>query len=242
MQSRKNDGIGLISLIRFLGTTLMAAYLTGCASRSFQQPGDKSLQVDPEKHTEILYPEEAVKSEKSSQEIRRARPNNTAIGLKITGGIINGAGVEYSQFIRSDTRLTANFEAVFPMGEHLLCSTYLSGWKTLSFRLEQFLSNSFYYGVGPGIQTQQFIANCDPGTYWPGASKPKKSEYGLVGIDAGIGNEWQSESGLYGGCEWAGIFLGAKVSQYGDDLNGHERKPWPITPRLLSCHLGLVFK
>ncbi len=180
-----------------------------------------------------------------SSKSRKIHPNDTTLGLELMAGIpVLGAGVRAGHFFDADKRWGTNFELAIPVGEHLSCGSYVSGWATLATRFEHFLGNSFYYGIGPGIGYQRYLSSCQNSYSSDDVSSTRTSgrwSYGLVGIDVGLGNEWRSNSGLFGGCEWFGGFFGMPVVKNGEEVKDGTRMPLPFAPRILACYLGTAF-
>jgi len=189
-------------------------------------------------------------NELTSEEVRQVDPRKFAIAPVFGPSLIVEIGLKFARFVDPNTRWAANLNFARILGDmsgHAGCGIRPSadGWEIFAVRREQFLGNSFYFGLGPAVQDQVwFWSGCDISTSSPNtstqttASKSRYWHYGLVGLDAGIGNEWRSSSGLFGGCEWFGGFVGMKVWQHGDEVTHGGNKPYRFTPRLLACHLG----
>lgn len=191
--------------------------------------------------------------EQTNAEMRSANPNDTFVGLGLVSGVVIGASVSAGKFVDANNRWTTSLEAVASFGKPMGCGGHAAGWGTLSLRKERFIGNSFYYGVGPAIQNQHYFSLCssesvaapeesrDTGASSYGEGSSSRWEYGLVGADLGVGNEWRTSSGFFGGCEWVGAFVGVEVWKRGKEMNKGRHIPMGVTPRILSCRMGLSF-
>ncbi len=178
-----------------------------------------------------------------SQHSRRLHPNASILGLELMPGVPfpwEGVGVRVGRFITATKRWAANFELAVPAFEEPGCDSYTSGWGIIAARFEHFLGNSFYYGIGPGLSYQKKCSQISRGSQSHGPES-KRVEYGLVGIDAGLGNEWRSTSGLFWGCEWFGGFMGKSIVKRGKGIIAGEKMPTLFEPRFFASYMGASF-
>lgn len=207
-----------------------------------------------------LFPTTSLgQQEPTSREIRKANPHDTTVMLTHMNlaFFLVGAGVGVGHFVDPETRWTAALEGqIYPLIGGLggsECIPRNRGNTTFAARREKFVNNSFFYSIGPAIQTQYYNLECPYALLRRIASRPDTSaqdsvsekswQYGLVGADFGVGNEWRTKSGFFGGCEWIGAFAGVRVWKKGEvDQNGSRiTMPIPVTARLLNCRVGMSF-
>lgn len=187
-------------------------------------------------------PKNTVGEKELSSRAQRGAKLPTTVAIELEGGLILGLGVKAGRFTDANVRWAANLELAVPWGETLGCHAYVDGWGTLAFRREQFLTDSFYFGLGPAFQHQRWHANCLSLGSLSDSQQSGKWAYETIGLDMGIGNEWLSSSGLMGGCEWVGGTFSTKVLRHGDELKeGGRTMPASFTGRILACHLGVAF-
>ncbi|MEI6398164.1 MAG: hypothetical protein WCO71_05275 [Pseudomonadota bacterium] len=226
---------------------------------TFWMPGATKVQVKATAimkgaHSDLndIFHSKTVGSElNNSEKIRQTHMPKLAVAQVLEAGMVVGVGLRVGHFVDHDTRWTATLklETIFHDPPYRYCNRRrVQGWATLAVRRETFIGNSFYYGLGPAIQQQDWAYNScecldnspDVSTHQP-AVKKRLRQYGLIGVDAGIGNEWRSPFGLFGGCEWLGGFLGIKVWQRGDEFISGDNYPYRFIPRVVTCHLGYEF-
>lgn len=150
-----------------------------------------------------------------SHEARQERPKAKFLALgfwSVRAGVYTGASTRYA--------LKWEWASVYkysnscrPIYHHSSPYSALD----VSLRYEEFLGNSFYVAAGPA--TGVVKKNVD--TY---CTEPVPYQKRFRGIDVGIGNEWMSDSGIVGGCEWLG-----EIATREKDLG---------VGRSMSCYFG----
>jgi hypothetical protein len=180
--------------------------------------------------------------EASDQEIRRREKHPMTVAASAMIGPYLGAGLSVGRFADEATRWSLAWEKASLFGDRFSCDPYLADYDTVSLRQDVFLTRTFYLSAGPAVQRQRFLSRCfDRGGAGGGFRPPseQRGELRLAGVDVGLGHEWRSLSGFYGGCEWVGGFFGVETSRDGDVGRRGSRRP--STARVLNCRLGLTF-